>query len=157
MAHFGARGFTEEEMRAAFESHKSDIQAIAREHIANGWVDQEGCLLLTTRFTRLKITFTEGLKDRKDAYQYAVEANNVLTEIIGPNAETVNVVWDRDAPAFGSVGIVLQISDPSLPFSIKRSLGLAELLPTGVRSMILAGAWGSLLQRRSQKILSRIG
>ena len=59
---FGAKGTTEVAMRHAYQEHLADIQAVARNHIENGWVDDQERIFLTTRYTRMKVTYAEELR-----------------------------------------------------------------------------------------------
>ena len=157
MARFGARDMFEEAMRRAFEEHKSEIRAIARDHIANGWVDPEGSIILTTRFTQLTVTFADRLKEWPEGYEEAVKSNRILAEILGPNAEEVTVVWDREAFRTDPVSLVLHISDPTIPISTTCHLRSKDLLAVVILRGVLAGAWGSILRRRFEKLISRFG
>src|SRR5262245_49240489 len=125
LARFGAQDWTEDALRQAYREHRATIQAIARNHIANGWIDEEG-LLLTTRFTRLSVTFGERLREWAAGRAKADAAHHMLTEIIGPNAEEVIVEWDADDRPPGQLSINLRIADPSIPYSVKALLGPRE-------------------------------
>jgi hypothetical protein len=155
MARFGARSEDEDALRQAFLEHGEEIQTIARDHLANGWIDEDGCLYLTTHFTRLTVTFSERLKEWPLGHERATEANNVLTTIIGPDAEEVLVKWDRGIAPTGMEGIVLHITDmadPANPISVRASLSLKEWENLNLFSLDLAGYWGSILRRRSRRL-----
>jgi hypothetical protein len=152
---FGAKDFTEEEMRRAFGEHQAEIQALARTHIENGWVN-EGRVFLTTRFTRLSVVYSQPL-DTLPRFRNAVDsAHRILTGLIGPNAETVSVEWsvDEDPP---DPGINVRIADPNAPYSVKAFFGQKESADPDILSVYLARLWGSVLRARSQKLTGKFG
>jgi hypothetical protein len=135
LSQFGAKSFTEEDMRKAFQEHRAEIQALARTHIENNWIN-EGRIFLTTRFTRLNVTYGRDL-ETVPRFRILVEsAHRMLTGIIGPNAETVNVEWsvDQDQPA---PGINVRIADPSAPYSVKTFFGPKEMADPDILSVYL--------------------
>jgi hypothetical protein len=153
LARFGACDVTEEAMRQAFFEHKGEIRQIARDHIANGWIDEDGRLFLTTRFTRLKVVFGERLVGRT----LANDANRMLTEIIGPYAEEVLVEWDGQASTPNQEGISLRIADPTISFAVKELLGPGEWKDPTMLRVGLATVWGKVLRARSRKLLLNMG
>jgi hypothetical protein len=157
LARFGARDMTEEAMREAYREHRTEIQDIARSHIANGWIDEEARIFLTTRFTRLSVTFNERLDQWAIGRAAAEAAHQMLTKIIGPNAEEVIVEWDGGERLPGDLLISFRIADPSVPFSVKVSLGPAEWQDRTALNVWLAGNWGAILRARSRKLLVKLG
>src|SRR4051812_46925590 len=59
MARFGATSMTEESLRQAYRTHKNEIQDVARNHLEHGWIDEASRVFLTTRFTRLRVRFSD--------------------------------------------------------------------------------------------------
>ncbi len=157
LARFGAHDVAEGSLRQAYRDHKHDIQEIARNHIANGWIDEEGRIFLTTRFTRLDVTFGGRLNAWDGGRESATAAHRILTEIIGPNAEEVVVEWAGEGHPPGQLSITLRISDPSIPHSVKLFLGPNEWENETTLRVILAGAWGATLRARSRKLLLTSG
>lgn len=154
-SHFGATGFTEEEMRKAFEEHRAELHNLARVHIENGWVDG-GRVLLTTRLTRLRVTYGEGLDDFPLGREIVDSAHRVLTGIIGPSAERVDVEWsfNQDPPY---PGVNVRIADPNAPYSVSGFFGPRETADPDVLSVYLARLWGSILRERSRKLTGKFG
>jgi hypothetical protein len=151
-ANFGLRDPAEAAMRQVFQEHKTEIEDIARGHIENGWVDEEGRILLTTRFTRLKVSFV----GKSQAVPAIAHVHQLLTEIIGPNAEAVNVTWEMKEDPI-QPQMTLEIADPSGPYK-----GKLYLLPDAVDDpitlrMILAGIWGRVLRDRSHRLILKSG
>jgi hypothetical protein len=157
MSRFGASEMTEEAMRQAFSVHVREIQEIARDHMSNGWIDDEHRVFLTTRFTRLRIIVSERLAKWPDGRKLVDEANRLLTEIIGPSAEEVVVEGDGQAETSGPQGVSVRISDPTIPFANKTFLDLQQLENLPFLRVYLAGVWGSVLRGRSRKMLLKMG
>jgi hypothetical protein len=157
MARFGAREPSEQAMRQAYREHRAAIQAIARNHIENGWSDEESRVFLTTRFTRLRVTFGDGLGEGTVGRNSAEAAHRMLTDMIGPNAEEVSVEWDAEDGPPDQACISLRISDPSLPFSAKRVLAPKVWRDHTALVLLLAGVWGDLLRTRSRKLILQSG
>ena len=152
MHRFGATDFTEAAFRESFAWRRSEIQEIARQHIENGWVDEEHRILLTTRFTQLNVTFGDHSGEAAASRALIDAAHRMLTDIIGPNAETVDVEWSgSDGPA-GQPGINLRISDPSTPYSIKAFLTPKQWEDPTTLGLFLARLWSSILRARSRKL-----
>jgi hypothetical protein len=145
---FGLRTFDAEAMLEAFRENKGAIQKIAAHQIENGWIDEESHILLTTRFTRLTVTFDEGL-GKWEGRTLVEAAHRMLVEIIGPTAEEVTVEWGnvlRPLP-----GVRLRIADPSVPFSGTTFLPIKELQEPTLLRVTLAGLWGEVLRARSRQ------
>jgi hypothetical protein len=153
MSRFGAREPGEEPTRQAYQEHKAEIQAIARHHIEMGWVSKDNVVLLTTRFTTLKITFGESLQARPREHKLALEMMTLLKEMVGPQAGEVSVEVDweekdgrrRIVVIFDEGGGVANWFEPK-----------DGELSKGLRGWI-ASLWGDLLQMRSHKLLQRWG
>jgi hypothetical protein len=153
MTHFGAEEPSEEAMRAAYRDHRPEIQSIARDHIENGWID-EGRLFLTRRFTRLNVTFADRIRESPILRALVDSAQRMLAEIIGPNADTVAIVWDTDLASSHHPDINLRITDPSLPYSdrVKISSGGKVEADPIKDGMMLAISWGRILRQRARKL-----
>lgn len=157
LAHFGAQDMSEESMRQAYREHAPQIQDIVRKHIENGWIDEDGRIVLTTRFTRLRTTFSSRLGNWPRGLESVTAAHRTLTQIIGPNAEEVVVEWDGYEEPRGGASITLLVTDPSISFSAKASLDRIEWEKQGALPVILADAWGSVLRARSRKLILQSG
>ena len=157
MARFGVREPSEQAMRQAYREHRLAIQAIARNHIESGWIDEENRLILTTRFTRLTATFGERFHASVSLRTSAEAAHRMLLAIIGPNAEDVIVEWDVENQPQGLAGLVLRIADPSLFFSGKVVIGPKAWQDPPALSLILGGLWGDVLRARSRKLILQSG
>jgi hypothetical protein len=158
MTHFGAQEPSEEEMRAAYREHRAEIQSIARDHIQNGWVD-ESRLFLTTRFTRLKVTFGDRLDERPDLRAMADAAHRILVEIIGPNAKTVEVLWDTETVRSDPQVLILRITDPLLPHTQKFKIYPgAKWKEDPLKLHLEVGmSWGRILRMRAQELTIQSG
>jgi hypothetical protein len=157
MSRFGAREPTEESLRAAYRERRDELRQIARSHIENGWIDEEGRVLLTTRYTRLQVSFSDRLRENKEGMQVAEAAQRRLAEIIGPNAEEVHVAWDGSSPPGGHLTINFHLGDPSVPFSLQVFLDQYNWRNPTAFQLTLAGAWGSVLRARSRKLILQSG
>lgn len=157
MANFGAEEPSEQAMRKAYREHRAAIQDLARIQIENGWIDEESRVFLTTRFTRLTVTYGERLRSNPNLRASSEAAQRLLTEIIGPNAEEVNVEWDAENRPPDLVLLTLRIMDPSLPYSGKVSLGPKVWQDSTTLSLILGGAWSDLLRARSRRLILKSG
>jgi hypothetical protein len=157
LARFGARDMTEDSLRQAYREHTAEIQEIARNHIANGWIDEEGRTVLTTRFTRLNVTFSERLNEKADFLALAKTAHRMLTDIIGPYTGTVIVEWDADEVSPGQPSIRLRIVDPSIPYSAKASLHPKEWDNPIFLQLTLARVWTAVLEARSREHIIKAG
>jgi hypothetical protein len=149
MARFGARDMSEDAMREAFRAHRAEIEALARSHIETGWIDEDGRVFLTTRFTQLNVTVTP----RAATFPPVALAHRLLTEIIGPNAEAINITWDVEGVPSAHPGITLEIADPSTGYN--RQLHLRPKVEdddTNLR-LALAEIWAGVLRSRSRKFL----
>jgi hypothetical protein len=153
MASFRATDPSEETMRQSYREYKEEIQAIARTHIDNGWIDNEDRVFLTTRYTRLKVTFDESPKAR----EFVAFAHRILLDIIGPNAEEVIIEWQGDEDPPGSPSISVRIVDPDTTHSVKAFFGSKESADTNTLSFNLARLWSSILRERSRKLNLRMG
>jgi hypothetical protein len=155
---FDSQEFSEEALRRAFHAHRPIIEAIARSHIENGWIDEAGQVLLTTRYTRLTVTFGDQLQNWPTGMEIVQGLHRMLLQIIGSNAEKVAVEWDVSEHFFADPGITLQLSDPSLPYSEKLHFVNQEWRkPKEFRSIILAGAWAAILRARSRNLVIKSG
>lgn len=95
-SHFGLRDRSEQAMNLTYQEHRSEIQNIAKEHIQNGWIDEENRIILTRWFTRLRVTYDERLSLWKQGDELAKGAQHILTKIIGPNVREVDIHWTSD-------------------------------------------------------------
>lgn len=154
---FGAGDFTEEEMRKAYRDHREEIQTIARAHIENGWIDEDRRVFLTTRFTRLTVTFGQGLEAIPDGHRAVTAAHRTLTDIIGPGAEGVNVDWDAQVDPSTSPKVSLKISDPTTGRAITGSFEAHELVNSTMFRLALAGLWNFILRERSRRLNLQAG
>jgi hypothetical protein len=157
MVRFGAQAITGDALREAFLERRAEIEGIARNHIENGWIDEDGRILLTTRFTRLDVSFDERLSEWPDGLAGAKVAIRVLTEIIGPNAEEVSVAVAESGSSEPRRSLTLIIADPSLPFSTRTALAPEERQDPITLRILLAGIWGAVLRARSRKYILMSG
>lgn len=149
--HFGARDMGEESMRQAYHEDKTEVQDLSRNHIENGWIDEEGRIFLTTNFTRLRVTFGERLGPELE------KAHRILLELIGPNAREIAVEWDADQEPQGCSRIRLRLTDPSIQHSVATVFGPKDLQDPSLFRVYLARSWGSLLQARTRKQILKMG
>jgi hypothetical protein len=157
MTHFAARDMTEESMQRAYRDHKPEIQDIATNHIENGWIDEEGRIFLSMRFTRLKVVFGAGF-DKWPEGRAAVDAvDPFLRELIGPTAEAISVEWNAYTDTPGPPVLRLRITDPATPYAAERLIGGKERQDPISLRLILAEVWGTVLRARSRKLLRKMG
>ena len=157
MIHFGASDLSEEELRQAFSEHRTEIERIVREQIANGWIDDQRRIILRARVTKLRVTFDEGLRKGPEGLAMANEANKILIKLIGPTAEDVILEWDGAVEADGVGRISLLISDPTSDYSVKKVLDAKQWERVWYLSLNLGSIWGAILRGRSQKLLLQSG
>lgn len=156
-SNFGAKDFTEQEMRRAFREHSAQIQAIAKEHIENGWIDEEGRVFLTTRHTRLHVTITDSLTRWPEGLAAAKESRPLLLDIIGPNAEEVNVEWGTfDGPDQPTL-VSLSIHDPKLAITNRTTFTPPLPADPDTRRLWFARIWAHILKMRSQRLAIKTG
>ena len=154
---FGAKDMTEEEMRRAFLERKADFQAIVRDRIENGWVDDEDRIFLTTRYTRLLVTFSPELSEWSEGLAVAKEAHSVLLEIIGPNAESVEVQWGKKTKADGQPVVSVSLKDPKINVTIRTSFSIPLPADPNVQRLRVSRLWSQLLQARSHQLILKSG
>lgn len=155
MQHFGARGISEEEMREAYQGHRTDIQSLARHHIEMGWIGPDGRVILTTRFTTLKDTYGEGIRQWPEGQALVKKAFRVLAKVIGPTAGEISVEWDQGVDARQRPSITLRLSDAT--GSVEAAFEPKELEnPTQLR-IRLSRLLGDLLQIRSRTLMLKSG
>jgi len=159
LSRFGASDMTEASLREAFSKNREPIHEIAREHIENGWIDEEGRVFLTTRLTRLKVSFVLG---RPESGKRLAIFHRMLTDIIGPNAGEVSVEWnDADDPNQpelpGGRMVSLKIVDPSMEASTKIYVGRRDYEDADRFGVLLAGLWATILRNRSRKLTPTSG
>lgn len=152
---FGAKTFTEDALREAFQNHRPELEEIARTHIESGWVDEERRIVLTTRFTNLTVRNDPSLGLVRDGLATAASAHRTLLGIVGPSAEAVGVTWSA-APGPESPGVTVRITDPVTGFSATGLLGPREADPVAL-SLRLSLTWGSVLRERSRRLAIKIG
>jgi hypothetical protein len=154
-AHFGPSDITEEAMRHSFRTHREEIEAIARAHIVNGWVDEDSRIFLTTRFTRMQVRFSDGFDVWPVGLAAAEGAHRILTKIIGPDAEQVIVEWGAVGPS--GPGIRGKIMDPTIAGSVTVYLEAPQWNDPSILTYILARAWSSVLRERSRELFLKSG
>lgn len=152
---FGARGFAEAEAREAFRRHEDEIQDIARHHLEMSWISPEGRVLLTTRFTRLKVSYGPNLCQWAEGKALAEAAFRLLAEVIGPTGGEVSVEWERPSGPFDAPEILLRLADAS--GSVSAVFDPRELKSSSLLRIRLARLWGELLEIRSQKLILQFG
>jgi hypothetical protein len=157
ITHFSARDMTEDALRDAYHEHKGEIQQIASGHIENGWVDDEGRVFLTTRFTRLKVTFAANLVEWPEGLAMAKDAHRVLADIIGPSAEEVAVEWFRSESLSPEPCIAVRISDLPAPDYVAFVFGLRELRDQTILRILLGNVWSTVLRARSRRLNFKSG
>jgi hypothetical protein len=157
LSRFGARDMTEGSLREAYRKHRAGIQAIARDHIENGWIDADHRLFLTTRFTRLTVTFDSRLGEWREGRALAEQAHRVLTELIGPNAETVNVEWAAAETRPGEAGVLLRLEDPAMSFSVSAAFDAGKQNNAASLGLFLGQVWAGFLRERSRRLSLKSG
>jgi hypothetical protein len=150
---FGAKDFSEGELRRAFHEHRAELQAIARNHIENGWIDDEGRVFLTVRYTRLTVHYDEQLA--KDV-QVDV-AHRILIGIIGPSAGEVIIEWRTTPENSPNPVIDLHIKDPAIRREVTSSLSPKVRADLAALHVQLALTWSSLLSARSRDLVLKLG
>jgi hypothetical protein len=153
MPRFGASEPTEEAMRAAFRRHRSQIEAIAREHLEYGWIE-EGQTVLTTRFTVLNVEYGPELRSKPHDLQVAESMMRVLAELIGPGSSEVTVEFDGGEKD-GYQSFAVHIGDDY--GGITGLIGSRDLDSASRLRGRLAGLWGDFLQRRARKLIEQWG
>jgi hypothetical protein len=148
VANFGASDIDKESLLKAYQVRKEEIHTLARKHIEHGWIDEESRVFLTKRFTRLNVTFG-GLYNESSIVRSLVDsAHRNLLDIIGPNAEEVNVKWNGDdVPP----RISLQITDPETSHTVKSIFSPKDSADTGRLGISLGLLWSKVLRERSLK------
>ena len=158
MARFGTRDISEEALRDAYRQHKDEIRSIARNHIEMGWIDEERRVFLTTRYTRLHVTFDARFDESPPALDLAKTFHRTLTDIIGPNAGEVRVSWHLSGELDqGRRRLEVRVSDASGPPEFGLSFDLSEAANRVAISFRLAEMWSSLLKRRSLHLILKSG
>ena len=117
MTSFGARGLSEQSMREAYRQHRPQIQELARLHINLGWIDSEGRVFLNKRHTKLTVSFAGSIAGWSGGRMLVDAAHRMLLEIIGPNAGSVTIEWDRAEDSYRQPVLTLRITNPELPAS----------------------------------------
>src|SRR5262249_16144049 len=149
--------FTEKVLREAYHRHLTEIRAIARTHIENGWIDEKRRVFLTTRFTRMKVSFDDSLDGVPGSREIAESAQRILAELIGPNAGEIEVRWGATPGAPDNSVVSVQLIEPDLGYSLAASFGVQRAFDPDMLSMHLARAWGSVLRERSRKLTLQSG
>jgi hypothetical protein len=157
LSRFGALDESEKSLRDAYRLHKDEIQAIARGHIENGWVNKDGDLFLTTRFTRLSVSFGAGIALWPEVRALVQRAHRILLDLIGPNAREVHVLWDvvEDPPL--PLTINVSISDTVTRNVVETHFTLKEAQEGALSPAGLASVWGEFLLERSRYLLLKMG
>ena len=149
MANFGALDIDKESLLKSYQEHKPDIHTLAMNHIENGWIDEEGRVFLTKRFTRLKVTYGDHYDESPAVRSLVDTAHRILLNLIGPNAEKVNVEWSgEEYPPRISV----QIIDPDTLHSSKIFFNAKDSADSNTVSISLARLWSKVLRERSLKL-----
>ena len=154
---FGAKDLTEGEMREAYHKYTPELQDLARSQIEHGWIDQNNRVFLTTRYTRLHVTFDDQLGLGSNERSLAETAHRVLLELIGPTAEEVSVEWSCAKEDRRRAAIAIHITDPVIPWSVSTILHSKDWEDPGWLQIHLAQLWGSLLQARLRDQVMRTG
>jgi Protein of unknown function (DUF1488) len=156
LTRFGARDMTEASLRETYRQHRPEIQVIASGHIEHGWIDDERRVFLTTRFTRLTVTYDEKLRKWREGLALAESAASVLIDIIGPNAEAVTLQWGVPENMPSESAIQLRLVDPEMSFSVSVIFGG---LPNKEKnlSLVMGQVWASFLRERSRRLNLKSG
>jgi hypothetical protein len=156
MTRFSARDITEEALRDAYRQHKDEIQSIAGNHIKMGWIDEGRRVFLTTRYTRLHVTFDPRFAEWAPALDLAKTFHRILTDIIGPNAGEVKVSWNLSGELNqGRPFLEVRVSDASGPPEFWLTFDLSEAATNSLAINVrLAEMWSTLLKHRSQHLMS---
>jgi len=155
-AGFGATDFTEKSMREAYTSHRAEVQALAQGHIENGWIDDQNRVFLTTRHTRLSVTYDDDVDKIPRGRDIATSAQRFLTGIIGPNAQAVDVRWVASVER-PFAGIYVEISDPVTKYFARGFVGQKETIDGDFNSFHLAKLWSGVLGERSRVLTGNLG
>src|SRR5262249_26764693 len=106
--HFGARDFTADEARRAFNNHKQDIQEAARRKIEGGEFNTRGEILLKmSDFTRqttttpppfsertLRVSYSEDFENDPALKDLTVNASRILEDELGRALPHVAAEWN---------------------------------------------------------------
>jgi hypothetical protein len=118
---------------------------------------REHRLFLTTRFTRLAVTFDNSFGKWPEGRALAEQAHRVLTELIGPNGETVNVEWGVAETLPGETGIMLRLEDPTMSVSMSAFFGAGKRNDATNLVLFLGNVWASFLRERSRRLTLKSG
>jgi hypothetical protein len=154
MHRFGARAFTEDAFREAFTRHESEIHAIAQHHIEMGWINPENLVILTTRFTTLKVKLGEELRKRNRELEMAGLVLRLLAQVIGPGSGEVTAELDWEEKEGRPILVIIlddAVGGAANWFYVK------ELESESAMRVQLARLWGDFLQIRAQKLIQRSG
>jgi hypothetical protein len=100
------------------------------------------------------LVFSDNVRQSKELYELAQQANALLEEVLGPSADLVSAEWERSKDAKGRDLLNLRIADWSgsesaifAPLELKETAGLRWRLNR---------LWGDLLQTQSHKLLDKL-
>jgi hypothetical protein len=157
MSSFGARDMTEASLRDAYQRNRDDLRDLARTHIQMGWVDEQSRVFLTTRYTRLHVTFGDRLSAWSTGRILADTAHRLLVDLIGPSAGEVVVEWGVAEDGQDRRMVTLDIRDPAFQTSVQAIIDQKEFDDPSVLELRLARIWGTILQMRSHRLSLKSG
>ena len=103
----------------------------------------------------MKVSFSGELHKWVEGLALAKSGHRVLTEVIGPNAENVDVAWgsitDGDIPM-----VDIRIGDPSIEYWTNVAVS-AHFTAPNIQRMLLANEWGTVLRARSKELILKSG
>jgi len=157
VSRFDAGDFTEDELRQTYQDHRAEIQKLVRAHIENGWIDEDGRVSLTKRFTRLTTTFSGRLEEFPGGWALVDSAHRILSGIIGPDAEAVSVEWNTNAGTTAHPVLNVRITDltmkePTPKRSVTESFDPKESANPLTLRLRLASLWSTILRGRSRQL-----
>jgi len=151
---FGLSTFDGDAMLEAYQKNREAIQKIARDFIEAGWIGPDNEVLLTARFTSLRVSVAATLHKWPEEHRLVQNASRRLTDLIGPTAGPVSVEWDRAEGPQERPVITLRISNPS--GSVAAVFDPSEMESPSHMQVRLSRLWGDLLQLQSRKELHQL-
>ena len=150
---FKAKDMTEEEMRRSYQEHKAEIQAIAKEHIHNGWMDDLGRVFLTNSLHEITGNVRpQPLCMVRRAFG-GKKVHKVLLDLIGPNAEEVVVQWSTKTDDRGQPVVSVLLTDPTTKLSVASRFAVPLPPDPNVQRLWFARLWSQFLQLRSHELI----
>jgi len=157
LSRFGAKDMTEASLRSAYEQHRDELQALARNHIEMGWTEGGRRVSLTTRHTRLKVAISERLNAWPPGRALLDIAHPLLVRVIGPDAGEVVLAWDVDDDDAAIQLVSLEITDPSINASVDSDFHPNLVKDVSSLKVLLAHVWSLVLEERIRDLNLKSG